>query len=171
MASSDSKNKISFYTTLIFLILLLMCASPPMIQAAGSSDDEDSTTRKSKGYQEAVSYIKKLDYSSATPLLRRELKKNPRDADAHNYMGYVLRKSGDFENSAVHYAKALEINPQHLGALEYQGELYLTIGDLDLAKANLQRLDKLCWLGCDEYDDLRASIEDYQQGKKDSGYW
>ena len=85
-------------------------------------------------------------------------------------MGYVLRKSGDFENSAVHYAKALEINPQHLGALEYQGELYLTIGDLDLAKANLQRLDKLCWLGCDEYDDLRASIEDYQQGKKDSGY-
>ena len=115
MASSDSKNKISFYTTLIFLILLLMCASPPMIQAAGSSDDEDSTTRKSKGYQEAVSYIKKLDYSSATPLLRRELKKNPRDADAHNYMGYVLRKSGDFENSAVHYAKALEINPQHLG--------------------------------------------------------
>ena len=57
-----------------------------------------------------------------------------------------------------------------LGALEYQGELYLTIGDLDLAKANLQRLDKLCWLGCDEYDDLRASIEDYQQGKKGSGY-
>ncbi|MDG2199404.1 MAG: tetratricopeptide repeat protein [SAR324 cluster bacterium] len=170
MASSNSKNKISSYTTLIFLILLLMCALPPMIEAAGSSDYEDSTLRKSRGYQQAVSYIKKSDYGSAIPLLRRELKNNPKNADAHNYMGYALRKSDDLKNSAVHYTKALEINPQHLGALEYQGELYLTIGNLDLAKANLQKLDKLCWLGCDEYDELRASIEDYQQGRKNSKY-
>jgi tetratricopeptide (TPR) repeat protein len=102
--------------------------------------------------------------------LRKELEKNPGNADAHNYMGYVLRKSNDLKNSAVHYEKALEINPKHLGALEYQGELFLTVGNLDLAKANLEKLDKLCWLGCDEYDDFRASIEDYQQGKKNSRY-
>ena len=81
-------------------------------------------------------------------------------------MGYVLRKRDDLKNSAVHYKKALEINPKHLGALEYQGELFLTMGNLDLAKANLDKSDKLCWLGCDEYDDLKASIEAYQQGKK-----
>ena len=168
MALSGKKIKISPIPLL--LTLLLTYTSPLMIQAAGSSDEDDSDPQKSRNYQEAVSYIKKSDYSSAIPLLRRELKRNSRDADAHNYMGYALRKSNDLKNSAVHYAKALEINPKHLGALEYQGELFLTIGNLDLAKANLQKLDKLCWLGCDEYDDLRASIEDYQQGKKSSRY-
>ncbi|HCV86993.1 MAG TPA: hypothetical protein DGB85_10475 [Deltaproteobacteria bacterium] len=170
MAFSNTRIKISIYPILLLTTLLLTCASPLMIQAAGSSDDDDSKPQKSRNYQEAVSYIKKSDYSSAIPLLKRELEKNSRNADAHNYMGYALRKSNDLKNSAVHYAKALEINPKHLGALEYQGELFLTIGNLDLAKANLQKLDKLCWLGCDEYDDLRASIEDYQQGKKSSKY-
>ena len=40
-------------------------------------------------------------------------------------------KRNDLKNSAVHYKKALEINPKHLGALEYQGELFLTVGNLD----------------------------------------
>ena len=102
--------------------------------------------------------------------MRKELEKNPGNADAHNYMGYVLRKRNDLKNSAVHYKKALKINPKHLGALEYQGKLFLTVGNLDLAKANLEKLDKLCWLGCDEYDDLKASIEAYRQGRKVSRY-
>ena len=170
MAFSNTSIKNSISPILLLLTLLLTCAPPPMMQAAGSSDDDDSKPQKSRNYQEAISYINKSDYISAIPLLRRELERNSRDADAHNYMGYALRKSNDLKNSAVHYAKALEINPKHLGALEYQGELFLTIGNLDLAKANLQKLDKLCWLGCDEYDDLRASIEDYQRGKKSSRY-
>ena len=60
--------------------------------------------------------------------------------------------------------------PNTWGALGYQGELFLTVGNLDLAKANLEKLDKFCWLGCDEYDDLKASIEAYQQGRKVSRY-
>jgi len=169
MSYFNGNNKTLFQLTLVFVILLMICASPLMLQAAGGSDD-DFTSRKSRDYQRAVSYIKESDYSAAIPLLRKELEKNPGNADAHNYMGYVLRKSNDLKNSAVHYEKALEINPKHLGALEYQGELFLTVGNLDLAKANLEKLDKLCWLGCDEYDDFRASIEDYQQGKKNSRY-
>ena len=169
MSYFNENNKTLFHSTLAFFILLIMCASPLMLQAAGSSDD-DSTSKKSIDYQRAVSYIKKSDYSAAIPLLRKELEKNPGNADAHNYMGYVLRKRNDLKNSAIHYEKALEINPKHLGALEYQGELFLTVGNLNLAKANLEKLDKLCWLGCDEYDDLKASIEAYQQGKKVSRY-
>ena len=147
----------------------MTCASPPMLQAAGGSD-EDFTSQKLRDYQRAVSCIEKSDYSAAIPLLRKELEKNPGNADAHNYLGYVFRKRNDLKNSAVHYEKALEVNPKHLGALEYQGELFLTVGNLDLAKANLEKLDKLCWLGCDEYDDLKASVEAFQQGRKVSRY-
>ena len=165
----NGNNKTLFHSTLVFFIILMICASPLMLQAAGSSDD-DFALQKSRDYQRAVSYIKKSDYGAAIPLLRKELEKNPGNADAHNYMGYVLRKKNDLKNSAVHYEKALKINPKHLGALEYQGELFLTVGNIELAKANLEKLEKLCWLGCDEYDDLKASIEAYQQGKKVSRY-
>ena len=91
MSYFNGNNKTLFHSTLVFFILLMICASPLMLQAAGSSDD-DFTSQKSRDYQRAVSYIKKSDYSAAIPLLRKELEKNPGNADAHNYMGYVLRK-------------------------------------------------------------------------------
>ena len=169
MSYFNGNNKTLFHSTLAFVILLMTSTSPLMLRAAGGSDD-NFTSQKSRDYQRAVSYIKKSDYSAAIPFLRKELEKNPGNADAHNYMGYVLRKRNDLKNSAVHYEKALEVNPKHLGALEYQGELFLTVGNLDLAKANLEKLDKLCWLGCDEYDDLKASVEAFQQGRKVSRY-
>ena len=110
----NGNNKTLFHSTLVFVILLMTCASPLMLQAAGGSDD-DFTSQKSRDYQRTVSYIKKFDYSAAIPLLRKELEKNPGNADAHNYMGYVLRKMNDLKNSAVHYEKALDINPKYLG--------------------------------------------------------
>ena len=52
---------------------------------------------------------------------------------------------------------ALKINPAHLGALEYQGEMYVETGKLDNAKANLAVLKKLCG-DCEQADDLAKAI-------------
>ena len=119
MSYFNENNKTLFHSTLVFVILLMTCFSPLMLQAAGGSDDE-FTSQKSRDYQRAVSYIKKSDYSAAITLLRKELEKNPGNADANNYMGYVLRKRNDLKNSAVHYKKALEID----GNLEAQTRLF-----------------------------------------------
>ena len=35
-------------------------------------------------------------------------------------------------------------------------------GDLAHAEQHLAALDKLCWLPCEEYDDLKAAIADYR---------
>ena len=59
----------------------------------------------------------------------------------------------------VYYDKALAMDPSHKGALEYQGELFVTLGQIDKAKANLARLNRICLFGCEEYDDLKAAIE------------
>ena len=64
--------------------------------------------------------------------------------------------------AGVHYKRALEINPKHKGALEYQGELFLMHGNKEAAQANLAKLDKICWLGCDVYDDLKKAIAESQ---------
>ena len=81
-------------------------------------------------------------------------------ADWQNLMGYSLRKNQPPDHAAAerHYDEALRINPQHRGALEYSGELYLLTNRLPLAEARLATLDKACRLPCDEYTDLKRAI-------------
>ena len=57
------------------------------------------------------------------------------NADWNNLMGYALRKQTppDLDAAQRHYDAALRIDPQHRGALEYSGELFLMIGDLPRA--------------------------------------
>ena len=61
-------------------------------------------------------------------------------------MGHALWKTGDPAQGMTYYNKALALNPMHKGALEYQGELFVELGQLDKAKENLAKLNHLCWL-------------------------
>ena len=85
-------------------------------------------------------------------------------ADWNNLMGYSLRKSAAPDHAAAekYYDEALRIEPQHRGALEYSGELYLITGNLPKAEARLAALDKACRLPCEEYTDLKKAIERYK---------
>jgi hypothetical protein len=42
--------------------------------------------------------------------------------------------------------------------LEYQGELYVKIGDLAKARDNAAHLARLCPQGCEELEDLQKAI-------------
>jgi tetratricopeptide (TPR) repeat protein len=85
-------------------------------------------------------------------------------ADWNNLMGYSLRKgpTPDFAGAEKFYNEALRIDPKHRGALEYSGELYLQTGDLAKAEQRLAALDKACFFGCEEYDDLKKAIAQYK---------
>ncbi len=87
-----------------------------------------------------------------------------RNADWNNLMGYSLRKgkSPDLEGAERFYDTALRIDPNHRGALEYSGELYLMKGELPKAEERHARLVKLCAVPCEELDDLTKAIEQYK---------
>ena len=72
------------------------------------------------------------------------------DDDRQNLLGFTSRKAGDYAAASVHYESALDINPKHLGALEYQGELFIALGDFEKAELNVKKLKKICWIGCKE---------------------
>ena len=95
-----------------------------------------------------------------------ELKKvnDPASADWNNLMGYSLRKAKvpDYDAAERFYDEALRIEPQHRGALEYSGELYLMKGDLPKAEQRLAALDKACRLPCDEYTELKKAVASYK---------
>lgn len=88
-------------------------------------------------------------------------------AEWNNLLGYALRKKSppDLAAAETHYKRALEIDPKHRHAMEYYGELFLMKGDLAGAEAMLKRLDKACFFGCEEYDDLKKAIERYKAGR------
>ena len=58
----------------------------------------------------------------------------------------------------TYYRKALDFDPNHKGALEYSGELYVQIGDMAKARENAAKLTTLCPQGCEELADLQQAI-------------
>ncbi|MFQ5954153.1 MAG: tetratricopeptide repeat protein [Kiloniellales bacterium] len=136
--------------------------------AAGStsSSPKASEDRTAKRFAKAKKEIRKGDYEDAIELLEKVVRKQPNNADAYNLLGFSHRKLKKFDTAYKYYTRALKIDPNHKGALEYLGELYVDTGDLKSAEAVLARLAAVCPSGCEEKDDLTERIVAY---KKRSG--
>lgn len=142
----------SFLAGLMALFSLL--AVPAM--AAGTSDGSSETASVSV-YEEAKAMVDEGNFAAALPKLIALTKDEAKNADAWNLLGYTYRKLGQLDDSDSAYLTVLSINPDHLGALEYQGELFITTGKLDQAKANLAKLRALCGR-CEQAKDLEAAL-------------
>lgn len=106
------------------------------------------------------SKIELKDYATAIALLT-PMTSQSQDPDVFNLLGFSYRKSGDLKQAATFYGKALDFDPTFKPAIEYQGELFLQMNDLQKAKANLVKLTNLCPSGCEEKDDLEKAIAAY----------
>ena len=135
----------------------LMFAGADPVLAAGTEDTATDTKTGAAAYATAKSAVDAKDYATAKPILVQLTVDEPGNADAWNLLGYSNRKMGNMDAAAVAYKTALKINPGHLGALEYQGEMYVELGKLDLAKANLEALKGLCG-DCEEFEDLEKAL-------------
>ena len=133
---------------------------------AASSDSSSKSIMKSTDYYLAKDFIEQGKYTKAINILKELEKESSKDADVQNYLGFSYRKIGNLDLAAVHYNKALILDPKHKGALEYQGEMFLTLNQVDKAKQNLEKLDKICFLGCKEMDKLELSIKMKLKGVK-----
>jgi len=149
------------YRQLLIATLTLSLAGPAL--AAGSSSSSTRSTTPSD-YTQAVKAVKAQRFRQALDLLAKTVRAEPGNADAWNYIGFSNRKLNRLDKALAAYRKALAIDPEHRGANEYLGELYLQTGEITKAKAQLEKLDKICTFGCEEYDDLKAALRAYQSG-------
>lgn len=99
-------------------------------------------------------------YEEALPLLLRLDKESPNNPDVLNLIGFSLRKIGKMDDALGYYQRALALNPGHLGANEYLGELYLEMKQPAKAKERLAALQKTCG-DCEEFEELQAKIDRY----------
>lgn len=102
--------------------------------------------------------IANKNYSAALSALIAADKKYPNNADINNLAGYSARNLKQYKAAGTYYAKALRVNPNHLGALEYQGELFVLTKKISAAKKNLAKLKTLCGVNCEEYLELKQAI-------------
>lgn len=154
-----------FIRVALALALALGIAAPAF--AAGSSSSSQSPYRsKPDDFAKGVQAVEAEQFTQAARLFERVVKREPRNADAWNYLGFSERKLENFDRSLTAYQTALRIDPDHLGANEYLGELYLQTGKPDKAKEQLQKLRELCPGGCEEYDDLQQAIRNHERMKK-----
>ena len=156
------------------LVFFLLIININFSFSASTSSNENSNQKSN--YEKAVSLIKaakkyekkgKVEkaekrYQKAQKLLIKANKKNPKNADTLNYLGFTTRKLGDFEQGEKYYLQGLGINPKHIGINEYLGELYVVTNRVDLAK---QRLEVLKDCNCEEYSELEAVINGSKKSK------
>ena len=123
--------------------------------AMGSSDTP--TDQQADPYKQAKTLIDDEKYDKAIPILQKLIKDKGAYADALNLLGYSYRKSGDAKTALDYYNQALAMEPKHLGANEYLGELYLEMKMPDKAKERLAVLKAACGT-CEEEQDLESAI-------------
>ena len=141
---------------LLAFVLSVGLASAAM--AAGSS----SSSSKPSELADAETAIEAGDYGRAIDLLQNVIAGDSQNADAWNFLGFSHRNLKSLDEALVAYQKALAIDPEHRGANEYLGELYLQTGNLAKAKERLEILDDACIFGCEEFDDLKQAIKTYE---------
>ena len=160
-------QKIYFYFRIkITLIALVFLFNYPVYAAGSGSDNNGANISKSFFYYDALKLIKNKSFKLAIENLNKAEKKSKLDPDIYNYLGFSYRKMGNMKLASLNYEKALKIDPKHKGALEYQGEMFIILGQLDKAKANLKKLSSICFLGCDEEKTLKNSIMNSQKSLK-----
>jgi tetratricopeptide (TPR) repeat protein len=125
-----------------------------------------TTTAKSapivKNVDTELATIKELvlnkNFTAALAALKIADKEFANNADINNLLGYSSRKLKQYKEANTYYTKALRLDPKHLGALEYQGELFMETKKVSDAKKNLAKLKSLCGVKCEQYLDLKKVI-------------
>jgi len=138
---------------LIFLVIFLFSQS--LVFGAGSSSSVDANAE----YLKAEKLVKTYKFEKAIKALNKLLSETPdgyTKADIYNYLGYASRKqrAPNFEKAESYYLKALKIDPNHIGALEYLGELYYETGRIDKASELLEKLKIVAGENSEEYIEL-----------------
>lgn len=127
----------------------------------GSAGGGSLTAAGREEAETALRLIEKEDYADAIPHLKRALSFMQGNADILNYLGFTERMVGNYPDSLDYYQRALARNPDHKGAHEYLGELYLAMHQPDQARLQLAELDRLCPDGCTEKATLTQAIATY----------
>ena len=157
------------------LVFLFFISSGSFTFAAGtdsgsstnSSNSSNERTTKSVDvnveFHRAKKLIYKKKYERGLETLKAIEEETPfgyTSADLYNYMGFASRKQKipNYKDAEKYYLKALSFDKNHIGALEYLGELYVETDRKDEALLLLDRIKSIAGDNSSEYKDLNKLL-------------
>jgi tetratricopeptide (TPR) repeat protein len=154
------------FASAILTLLGVLALGPGGALAMGSSSSSAGKSAGGDDWSMAKKAIADKDYGAAEPLLKKAVMADPKNADALNYLGYINGREGRNSEALAYYKQALAVKPDHRGANEYLGELYLKMGNLAGAEERLKVLDEACFFGCTELDLLKTAVRTFKETGK-----
>lgn len=156
--------------------LVLLCAAvfsmAVFCQPARAASDDDVAKaaavpfRTDAGLITAEYYLATGKYMQALDVLGGVLQRHAQNADAYAYRGYAYHKLGDTKKARENYRMAIGLDPSHLGANKYLGNLWLEEGQLSRAMEQLQAMIYICaGTYCAEVDELQNEINKFRAKK------
>ena len=142
-------------------ILITILVSFIVSTSYSAGTDSGNETNYGKDFKSAIKLISKKKYDNAIEKLIDLVDVSSSDftkADVLNEIGFAFRKNNDLDNASKYYLMALKEDPNHLGALEYQGEMFVDLGQKDNALANLNKLRDLVGEKNSYYKELNTYI-------------
>ena len=150
---------------IIYVFIFSLLANFSLAAMSGDSGSDQKNLYKNA--KKLIIKAKKLEkkdklekalkiYSKAYDKLLKAYDKDKKNPDILNYLGFTLRKAGNFKEAEKFYLAGLKIKPDHEGINEYLGELYIKTNRIELAK---ERLEVLKGCKCEEFEELKELIE------------
>ena len=150
----------------IIFILTSSFAYSAGTDSGGSSSSSTSTNSVDVNieFHRAKKLIYKKNFAKGLEILKDIENEKPfgySKADLYNYMGFASRKQKDpdFINAENYYLKALSLEADHIGALEYLGELYYETDRASEAKSLLEKLGEVAGKDSTEYKELSELLD------------
>ena len=147
-------------------VALIVCSGA--VIAAGGGGETAQAASADPEFSAGIAAVEARNWQQVIAHMGKVIQREPKNTDAWNYMGYAYRQMGEMDKSFQDYETALQLNPKHRGAQEYLGEAYLRVHKLAQAEEQLKSLDKLCFLPCEEYSDLKEHIAKYTREHQSS---
>ena len=152
---------------MIRILLTLLFISSGVFAAASSDDSSSSMSAGDqviKLYDKAYDLVYNKKFDKSIKLLEKIAKRKDlgdKKADVYNLLGFSYRKHSEpnLDKAFDAYQTALEANPEHLGAHEYLGELYITLGNMAKANEMLLKLENIAGTKTMEYTKLKKAID------------
>ena len=150
---------------MIRILIFTLLFSTSIFAASTESTDTSASAsdQVNKLYDKAYDLVYAEKFNKSLKLLKKIAKRDDlgeMKADVYNLLGFSYRKNDnpDLDKAFESYKIALEANPEHAGAHEYLGELYLKMGDKFKAEQMLAKLEVIAGTNSDEYKKLKKAI-------------
>ena len=144
-------------------LALAVCALATAPAQAADTVETPVQSAANPDYVAGRAAVDSKNWKGAIESLNKAAARDAGNADVQTLLAYSYRHDGQFKAAFDHYKEALRLDPRHRGAHEYIGEAYLLTNDLPRAEEHLAALNKLCLFSCEEYTELKQSIEAYKR--------